>query len=248
MSRTPLSTLPVALPWNDLRFTLASFSYSLCSAPSVSLYHPLLPNRVASRQPAGGSSSSPATPSTSGKAKTRSRSKSPFRSFRWRTAKKLLAGSHHSDDEEGASPAGEDEGFEGTLMRKHEWESGTKRASNRSWDKVYAVAKDGRMSFYKDQKTFKAAPEQLWRGEPPLDLNGAVVEVAANYTKKKHVFRLRLGSGAEFLLQAHDEAEMGAWLAALAARLAAPAARSHTLPAPANAEPKRRSFFTLKKN
>lgn len=48
---------------------------------------------------APGTSSTPATPSSSGKVKSRSRSKSPFRSFRWRTAKKLLAGSHHSDDE-----------------------------------------------------------------------------------------------------------------------------------------------------
>ncbi|XP_062529701.1 spectrin beta chain isoform X2 [Bombyx mori] len=195
-----------------------------------------------------GSSSSPATPSSSGKVKSRSRSKSPFRSFRWRTAKKLIAGSHHSDDEEGASPASEDEGVEGTLVRKHEWESAAKRASNRSWDKLYVVAKDGRMSFYKDQKSYKSSPEQYWRGESPLDLNGAVVEVAANYTKKKHVFRLRLSSGAEFLLQAHDEAEMSWWLESLRARTQAPAARSHTLPAPANAEPKRRSFFTLKKN
>lgn len=33
---------------------------------------------------------------------------------------------------EGASPGGEDEGVEGTLVRKHEWESAAKRASNRS--------------------------------------------------------------------------------------------------------------------
>lgn len=32
---------------------------------------------------------------------------------------------------EGASPASEDEGVEGTLVRKHEWESAAKRASNR---------------------------------------------------------------------------------------------------------------------
>ncbi|KAH9633631.1 hypothetical protein HF086_014599 [Spodoptera exigua] len=149
--------------------------------------------------------------------------------------------------QEGASPASEDEGVEGTLVRKHEWESAAKRASNRSWDKVYVVAKDGRMAFYKDQKAYKASPDAHWRGEAPLDLNGAVVEVAANYTKKKHVFRLRLSSGAEFLLQAHDEAEMSWWLDGLRLRAAAPAPRSHTLPAPHNAEPKRRSFFTLKK-
>ncbi|GBP22286.1 Spectrin beta chain [Eumeta japonica] len=149
---------------------------------------------------------------------------------------------------EGASPSGEDEGVEGTLVRKHEWESAAKRASNRSWDKLYVVAREGRMSFYKDQKAHKASPEQCWRGETPLDLTGAVVEVAANYTKKKHVFRLRLASGAEFLLQAHDDADMNRWLEALRARTQAPAARSHTLPAPAHDEPKRRSFFTLKKN
>lgn len=32
---------------------------------------------------------------------------------------------------------GEDGVVEGVLTRKHEWESTTKKASNRSWDKVY---------------------------------------------------------------------------------------------------------------
>lgn len=32
--------------------------------------------------------------------------------------------------------AGEDGAVEGILTRKHEWESTTKKASNRSWDKV----------------------------------------------------------------------------------------------------------------
>lgn len=59
--------------------------------------------------------------------------------------------------------------------------------------------------------------------------------------------RGRLSNGAEFLLQAHDEAEMGSWLDALKVRAAAPAPRSHTLPAHPAHEPKRRSFFTLKK-
>ncbi|XP_050677383.1 spectrin beta chain isoform X1 [Leptidea sinapis] len=213
------------------------------TSPSTSKQTPAKPARASM----AGTSSSPATPSSSGKVKSRSRSKSPFRSFRWRTAKKLLSGTHHSDDEEGASPGSEDEGVEGMLVRKHEWESAAKRASNRSWDKVFVVAKDGRMSFYKDAKAYKSAPDQHWRGEAPLDLNGAVVEQATNYTKKKHVFRLRLSSGAEFLLQAPEEAEMSWWVESLRARTAAPAPRSHTLPAPAPHEPKRRSFFTLKK-
>ena len=37
------------------------------------------------------------------------------------------------------SPAGEDGVIEGVLTRKHEWESTTKKASNRSWDKVRLI-------------------------------------------------------------------------------------------------------------
>lgn len=37
------------------------------------------------------------------------------------------------------SPGGDSDAVEGTLTRKHEWESTTKKASNRSWDKVYST-------------------------------------------------------------------------------------------------------------
>lgn len=43
------------------------------------------------------------------------------------------------------SPSGEDGVIEGVLTRKHEWESTTKKASNRSWDKV-------RFCSFKNQK------------------------------------------------------------------------------------------------
>lgn len=46
--------------------------------------------------------------------------------------------------------------IEGTLSRKHEWESVNKKASNRSWDKFYCVINNSnRFEFYKDQKHFK---------------------------------------------------------------------------------------------
>lgn len=112
------------------------------------------------------------------------------------------------------SPGGAEEGAaEGTLTRKHEWESTTKKATNRSWDKVcfhqttfknkkkllknislqkvFCVARAGRFSFFKDHKTAKSLPEQTFRGEPSLDLLGGSVEVASDYTKKKHVFRIK---------------------------------------------------------
>jgi len=61
----------------------------------------------------------------------------------------------------------------------------------RSWDKVYLVLKGGALLFYKDQKNFKTQADAYFRGESPVELSGAVVEVAADYTKKKHVFRLK---------------------------------------------------------
>ena len=44
---------------------------------------------------------------------------------------------------------------------------------------------------YKDQKSCRSAPDQLYKGEAPLDLKGSNVVVASDYTKKKHVFRVK---------------------------------------------------------
>ncbi|XP_017882681.1 spectrin beta chain isoform X5 [Ceratina calcarata] len=162
----------------------------------------------------------------------------------------------------GERPAGEDESaeqrsptddeFEGVLQRKHEWESTTKKASNRSWHKVYMVVRGQSLYAYTDQKSYKAAPDQPYKGESPLDLKGASITVASDYTKKKHVFRVKSQSGSDFLFQAKDDAEMNEWVNALnqAAQgtSGAGTSRAHTLPAPTQAETKRRSFFTLKKN
>ncbi|XP_048516280.1 spectrin beta chain isoform X2 [Athalia rosae] len=202
--------------------------------------------------PKGGSGSESGTL----RRKERSRSKSPFRSFRWKKSTKSpsLDRSGVSDDDhsytEQRSP-GDDE-FEGTLIRKHEWESTTKKASNRSWDKLYMVVRGQNLVAYKDQKSYKAAADQPYKGEPSLDLRGASVQVASEYTKKKHVFRVKSQSGADFLFQAKDDAEMLEWVSVLnqAAQGASGAStsRAQTLPAPTQAETKRRSFFTLKKN
>jgi spectrin beta len=163
-------------------------------------------------------------------------------------------GSPHSSREHEAdrpSPSGEDGLIEGVLTRKHEWESTTKKASNRSWEKVYGVSRTGRLTFYKDQKVYKSKPEETFRNEGSLDLQGATVEIANDYTKKKHVFRIKLANGGEFLLQAHDDSEMQQWVGSLKAQCDSTGgeSRSQTLPASSQKdEPKRRSFFTLKKN
>merc|ERR1719356_1860043 len=104
-----------------------------------------------------------------------------------------------------------DEELEGMLVRKHEWESTTKKASNRSWDRICVVLKGSRVLFYKDQKTYRTRPEETFRSELPVDLIGGTAEVAADYTKKKHVFRLRLANGGDYLFQAQDDEQMNLW-------------------------------------
>ncbi|XP_032787983.2 spectrin beta chain isoform X7 [Daphnia magna] len=158
-------------------------------------------------------------------------------------------------EERRSSLAGGDDVYEGTVNRKHEWESTTKKASNRSWDKVYLTLRQGDLAVYKDQKCARAAPEVYHRNESPLDIRTAVAEVAADYTKKRHVFRLKLANGGEYLFQAKDDEEMNGWVTKLQASTnaavesaSAGSSRAQTMPAQATKdEPKKRSFFTLKK-
>ncbi|KAG7272728.1 hypothetical protein CRUP_038174 [Coryphaenoides rupestris] len=102
------------------------------------------------------------------------------------------------------------EAQEGILCRKHEMETHSKKAANRSWQNVYCVLRKGSLGFYKDNKS--ASNGIPYHGEVPISLGEAVCEVANDYKKRKHVFKLRLGDGKEFLFQAKDEVEMSAWI------------------------------------
>lgn len=53
------------------------------------------------------------------------------------------------------------------------------------------AARSGRVSFFKDHKGYKSNPELTFRGEPSYDLQGAAIEIASDYTKKKHVLRVK---------------------------------------------------------
>merc|ERR1719429_40044 len=142
--------------------------------------------------------------------------------------------------------------LEGMLVRKHEWESTTKKASNRSWEKICVVLKESQIFFYKDQKTYRTHPGDTFKGETPVDLINCTAEVATDYTKKKYVFRLRLANGGFYLFQAADEEQMELWVNGINSQ-AQPqeveGSKSQTLPPGSEKkdEPKRRSFFTLKK-
>jgi spectrin beta len=97
---------------------------------------------------------------------------------------------------------------EGSLTRKHEWESVNRKASNRSWDKYYCVLSSNRLEFYKDQKHYKS---HKGKGQE-INLVGAAVEEAIDYKKKEHVFRIRLANGGQYLFRAKDDSEMHLWI------------------------------------
>ncbi|XP_071596512.1 spectrin beta chain, non-erythrocytic 1 isoform X1 [Heliangelus exortis] len=103
--------------------------------------------------------------------------------------------------------------MEGFLHRKHEWETHSKKASSRSWHNVYCVINNQEMGFYKDSKA--AASGIPYHNEIPVSLKDAVCEIAVDYKKKKHVFKLRLTDGNEYLFQAKDDEEMNTWIQAI---------------------------------
>ncbi|KAM6075066.1 LOW QUALITY PROTEIN: spectrin beta chain, erythrocytic [Chlamydotis macqueenii] len=107
--------------------------------------------------------------------------------------------------------------LEGYLGRKHDLEAATKRASNRSWSTRYCVLRGGQLAFFKDAKS--RALGLPCHGEEPLGLQDALCEVAAGYKKKKHVFKLRLSNGSEWLFHGKDEEELQAWLQGLSAAI-----------------------------
>uniref|UniRef100_A0A3Q2CKQ3 PH domain-containing protein n=1 Tax=Cyprinodon variegatus TaxID=28743 RepID=A0A3Q2CKQ3_CYPVA len=99
--------------------------------------------------------------------------------------------------------------LEAFLHRKHEWEGHNKKASNRSWHNVYCVIRNQELGFYKDSKA--ASQGVPYHGELPVSLKDATCDVASDYKKKKHVFKL-ISDGNEFLFQAKDEEEMSNWI------------------------------------
>ncbi|GIY06493.1 hypothetical protein CDAR_514752 [Caerostris darwini] len=108
--------------------------------------------------------------------------------------------------------------IEGFLERKQELQSGGKRATIRSWKTYYTVVCGQLLCFFKDKEAFVDNSAAA----PPVSLLQAKCSKAADYTKKKHVFRLQLVDGAEFLFMAHNEKIMYDWMNKIAFHAALP--------------------------
>lgn len=61
----------------------------------------------------------------------------------------------------------------------------------RSWHNVYCVINQQEIGFYKDQKS--ASQGIPYHSEIPVSLKDAICDVALDYKKKKHVFKLKWG-------------------------------------------------------
>lgn len=98
--------------------------------------------------------------------------------------------------------------IQGMLERKHELQSGGKRAPVRSWKPFHTVLCGQLLCFFKDEEDFF----QKKAATAPVNILNASCEKAENYTKKKNVFRLKLPDGSEFLFLAASKEDMVDWV------------------------------------
>lgn len=108
--------------------------------------------------------------------------------------------------------------IQGMLERKHELQSGGKKAPVRSWKVFHTVLCGQLLCFFKDEEDFF----QKKAATAPVSILNAVCEKAENYTKKKNVFRLRLPDGSEFLFLTASKSDMVDWVNKLSFHAALP--------------------------
>ena len=98
--------------------------------------------------------------------------------------------------------------IQGMLERKHDLQSGGKRAPVRSWKPFYTVLCGQLLCFFKDEDDFHVRKASA----PPVNILNARCEKADDYTKKRNVFRLNLPDGSEFLFLATSTDDMNDWV------------------------------------
>ncbi|KAJ8678764.1 hypothetical protein QAD02_014551 [Eretmocerus hayati] len=98
--------------------------------------------------------------------------------------------------------------IQGVLERKHEFQSGGKKAAVRSWKPYYTVLCGQLLCFFKDMDDFQSSKAAT----APINIFNATCEKADDYTKRKNVFRLKCTDGSEFLFLSSNKQEMEDWV------------------------------------
>ncbi|XP_043664599.1 uncharacterized protein LOC122627518 isoform X8 [Vespula pensylvanica] len=90
-----------------------------------------------------------------------------------------------------------------------------KRSSDRSWKQIWGVLRGPILFFYKDRHSQSPSSVNDTEGTVQnIDVRCSLVDIAEDYTKRKHVLRV-VNPTAEVLLQMEDAASMALWLRSL---------------------------------
>ncbi|XP_011877524.1 PREDICTED: rho GTPase-activating protein 21 isoform X2 [Vollenhovia emeryi] len=132
-----------------------------------------------------------------------------------------IAVTHTSNSCDGNAKDVEPVEREGTLHVKFTVLDG-KRSTDRSWKQVWGVLRGPIIYFYKDRhsQSPSLSTESETNAGQSVDVRCSVVDVAEDYTKRKHVLRVA-NPTAEVLLQTEDAASMALWLRSLHSHAAA---------------------------
>ncbi|CAD5123350.1 DgyrCDS11708 [Dimorphilus gyrociliatus] len=104
----------------------------------------------------------------------------------------------------------------GYVERKMELQIGGKKAAVRNWKLHYTVLCGHLLAFFKDE----TACAETIANIPPINIYSAKIEAARDYTKKKHVLRIKVKDGSEFLLAFDSQNDCLEWNRALSLRAA----------------------------
>ena len=86
-----------------------------------------------------------------------------------------------------------------------------KKSVDRSWKQIWAILTNSHLYLLKDKRQ-PQSPSDIGVTDAPIIIDGAHIDVAYDYTKKKNVFRLATSNGWEYLLQAENPNLMVQWI------------------------------------
>lgn len=95
-----------------------------------------------------------------------------------------------------------------------ELQAGGKKAAVRNWKLHYTVLCGHLLAFFKDENACAETIGNI----PPINIYSARIEPARDYTKKKHVLRIKVKDGSEFLLAFDSQSDCLEWNRALSLR------------------------------
>lgn len=85
----------------------------------------------------------------------------------------------------------------------------------RPWKRVFSVLRAHSLFLYKDKREavlHGAGAGTRLEDNPPISIQGCLIDIAYSDTKRKHTLRLTTQDLSEYLLQAEDQDDMLAWI------------------------------------